>query len=152
MPTPKELPTIGSVDLVVDPIALQHAYDITFTVTDGSNPVTDAAVIINNAVVTTNAGGNAVFTKMINGDYNFLVSKAGFIDITGTVTVADAHVAREVSLAAGFDVTFNVINGPEGTVGLANDTITLNGISKITDATGTVVFGVAFGYCNFIYE
>ena len=136
---------IGSVDLVVDPIALQHAYDITFTVTDGSNPVTDAAVIINNAVVTTNAGGNAVFTKMINGDYNFLVSKAGFIDITGTVTVADAHVAREVSLAAGFDVTFNVINGPEGTVGLANDTITLNGISKITDATGTVVFGVASG-------
>lgn len=136
---------IANVDLVVDPIALQHAYEITFTVTDGTNPVADAAVIINNVVVTTNAGGTAVFQKMINGDYNFMVSKAGFIDIAGTVTVADAHVAREVSLAAGYDVTFNVINGPEGTVGLANDTITLNGISKITDATGTVVFGVASG-------
>ena len=136
---------IQNVDLVVDPIALQHAYEITFTVTDGSNPVADAAVTINNVVVTTNAGGNAVFQKMINGDYNFMVSKPGFIDIAGTVTVDNANAAKTVSLAAGFDVTFNVINGPEGNVGLANDTITLNGITKVTGASGTVVFGVASG-------
>jgi len=134
---------IQSTDLVVDPIALKRAYEITFTVNDGTNPVSDAVVTINNVLVTTNASGNAVFTKMINDNYSYVVSKPGYGDMAGIVTVTDANAAKTVSLAMGYNVTFTVINGPSGTVGLANDTITINGISKITDATGTVVFGVA---------
>jgi hypothetical protein len=134
---------IQSTDLVVDPIALKRAYQITFTVNDGTNPVSDAAVTINNVLVATNASGVAVFPKMINGNYSYLVSKSGFVDMPGTVTVTDANTAKTVSLAAGYNVTFTVINGPTGTVGLANDTITINGITKVTDATGIVVFGVA---------
>jgi len=134
---------IQSTDLVVDPIALKRAYEITFTVNDGTNPVSDAAVTINNVLVTTNAGGNAVFTKMINGDYSYVVSKPGYVDMAGTVTVTDANSDKTGSLAIGYNRTFTILNGPTGTVGLANDTITINGISKITDATGTVVFGVA---------
>jgi hypothetical protein len=132
-------------DLVTDPIALQRAYEITFTVNDGTNPIMDAAVMFNNTVLTTNAGGITVFPKMINGDYTYMVSKPGYSDLTGTVTVMDANAAKTVSLATGYDVAFNVINGPDGTVGLANDTITVNGISKVTNADGTVIFGVAPG-------
>lgn len=134
---------IQDVDLVVDPIALKRAYEITFTVTDGINPLTDAAVTINNVTHTTNAGGEAVFVKMINGDYAYLVSKPGFGDVAGVATVIDANATKTVSLATGYNLTFNVINGPDGIVGLANDTITINGISKVTDADGVVVFGVA---------
>ena len=39
---------IQNTDLVVDPIALKRAYIITFTVNDGTNPLMDASVIINN--------------------------------------------------------------------------------------------------------
>jgi len=135
---------IADMNLIVDPIALKHAYEITFTVNDGTNPVSDAAISINNVTKTTNAGGDAVFTKMINGDYSYVVSKPGFSDMAGTVTVTDANAAKTVSLAMGYNVTFNVFNGPVGSVvGLANDTITINGISKVTDAAGTVIFGVA---------
>ncbi len=130
-------------DLVVDPIVLERAYEITFTVNDGTNPVMGASVLINNTDLYTDASGMVVFPKMINGDYQFVISTPGYVDMAGTVTVMDANAAKTVTLAMGYNLTINVINGPDGTVGLANDTITINGISKITGVDGIVVFGVA---------
>jgi hypothetical protein len=48
-------------------------------------------------------------------------------------------------MLAGFDLTFNIINGKDGEVGLQNDTITVDGITKISDETGIITFGVAAG-------
>lgn len=133
-------------NLVVDPIALESAYEITFTVNDGTNPVMGASVVINSTAITTDAGGIAVFPKMINGDYSYVISTPGFVDNAGTVTVADAAVNKTITLTGGYDLMVTVINGPDGMVGLENDTITINGITKITDADGMVKFGVPANY------
>ncbi len=137
---------IQDIDLVVDPIAMQRAYDITFTVNDGTNPVTDASVLIDNTVLVTDANGKVVFPKMVNGDYSYVISKPGFVDNAGTVNVADAATNKTITLSNGFDLTISVINGPDGMVGLANDTITINGITKITNAEGMLTFGLPANY------
>lgn len=133
-------------NLVVDPIALERAYAITFTINDGTNPVTGASVLINNTALTSDADGVVVFPKMINGDYSYVISTPGFIDNMGSITVADADANKIITLSSGYDLMLTVINGPDGTVGLANDTVTINGITKITDADGMVTFGVPANY------
>ena len=137
-------------DVVVPPITLDLAYDITFTVKDGSSsPVADAMVVIGNESLMTGADGSVVFHKKINGSYSCLVSRSGYIDLQGDIAVTDGNASAQLVLQAGYDVAFAVMNGASGNTPLPNDTITVGNISKLTDANGIAVFGVAPGTISF---
>lgn len=74
-------------------------YDLTVTVTDGTDPIEGALVVLNNgAMATTNASGNAVF-NLINGTYDIMVSASGKTATTDTATVSGAAVSKTIALS-----------------------------------------------------
>jgi hypothetical protein len=139
---------VSNGDVIVDPVSFTtKAYDVTLTVNKpNGTPAPYAQVTFNDAVYTTNALGMLSATKVINGSYPIVISLPGYIDYPATVTVADANVNQTITLTGGFDLTVQVINGSTGIVGLANTSITINGITKITGADGIAIFGVPANY------
>jgi hypothetical protein len=129
----------------VPAVKLKKTYNIVFNVTNGTDPVQDASITVGDLTLKTDANGSATFPKNINGSYSYLITKSGYIDQTGTATVTDGNQPAAVVLSSGFDLTFNIINGLSGEVGLANDTITIQGITKISDQSGVLTFGVPAG-------
>ncbi len=73
-------------------------YTVTFTVTEGTNPIEGATVSFDGANYTTNASGIAAIADVEAGTYSYTVSMTGYTDATGTVTVTDADVNEPVSL------------------------------------------------------
>ncbi|GIV38738.1 MAG: hypothetical protein KatS3mg033_0538 [Thermonema sp.] len=97
-------------------------YTVTFTVTDGSNPIENASISINNQTLTTDASGIASI-DLPDGTYNYTVSAGpDYLEATGSVTVngADESVtvtlslnplANEDLLRAGVEVYPNPVEG-----------------------------------------
>ncbi len=125
-----------TVDVVMN---LIPTYDITFSVTDGTNPIENATVIFNSSTVYTNASGIAVFNN-VEGETGlaYSVTKALYYNITGTVDAdADKTVDIVMNLIPAYDITFNVT---DGTNPVENATVTFNGSAVYTDASGIAVF------------
>lgn len=131
----------------------QPAYNVNFTVNDGTNPLAGASIVINGTTLTTDASGNVTYTY-IDGTYNYTVSKFGFADATGSVTIAGVDQNVTVSLVAltSFNVTITVTNNvPAGLAGalieLTKDATTVSGT---TDGTGAYTFtALPIGNYNF---
>ena len=78
------------------------AYDVTFLVTDGTNPIQDATVdIVAYDNDETDADGFVTFS-LYNGDYDYTVNKSGYGQATGEFTIADDnHAQIDVVLIVG---------------------------------------------------
>lgn len=77
-----------------------NSHALTITVTDGTDPVAGALVVLSNgAVASTNASGKAIF-NLIAGNYDIMVSAAGFTADTDTATIASADVTKTIALTA----------------------------------------------------
>ncbi|PLX19444.1 MAG: hypothetical protein C0599_10945, partial [Salinivirgaceae bacterium] len=74
-------------------------YNVTFTVTDGTDPINGANVAINSQTLVTDASGVAS-VYLENGTYDYTVSSSGYEGASGSVTVADADEAVSVELVA----------------------------------------------------
>ncbi len=74
-------------------------YQTAVTVTDGTNPISGAVVVVGNKIATTDSNGIAKF-MMANGTYPVLVSATGFTSTTDSVTVAGATVAKSITMTA----------------------------------------------------
>lgn len=140
-------------------------YNITFNVSDGSGAVSGADVDIDGDIETTNAGGVAVYTGMADGTYSYTVSKSGYQDATGTVTVSGGNATKNVTLTLSVPVTKlrdDFCNSSQTTT---NVFIYCDGISGATDyefnfvnsGTGfnqtkatSAVWGAAYGYRNYL--
>lgn len=119
---------------VIETIALQRVYTVTFAVTDGVNPIADAVVTFNGI---TNAAGNYVFANVIpaNG-LAYTVSRATYDTETGTVDLFDQDVTVNVAMdLTRYMVTFNITDGLNS---IADAVVSLNGMEQ---AAGNYVFG-----------
>ncbi|MBN1820873.1 MAG: hypothetical protein JW833_09150, partial [Prolixibacteraceae bacterium] len=79
-------------------------YKITFTVSDGTNPISGASVTmvnIDEIIVTTNPSGQAVIDKIGKGSFIYKVEADGYKGTSGTLTVSDADVSVDIQLNAG---------------------------------------------------
>lgn len=65
-----------------------QSYDVTFSVTDGLNGITEARVKIMGVYFTTNASGNVTIPGMSVGSYQYSVYAENHISITGTLEVS----------------------------------------------------------------
>ncbi len=72
-------------------------YTVTATITDGTNPVSGAVVVIGGKVATTNASGIARIA-LANGTYDVMVSATGYVAELSTVTVASEAEAVTVEI------------------------------------------------------
>lgn len=135
---------VGNSDVIVDPISFTtKAYDANLTINYSNGyPASNAIISINNAVLSANTLGRILVQKLVNGTYDYVISSSGNVDYVGTITVADANLNQTITLTSGYDLTVQVVNGPSGTVGLANTPVTINSVTKNTDANGNVTFGV----------
>jgi len=72
-------------------------YSVTFTVTDGTNPIQGASIVINSQTATTNASGEASI-KLTNGSYAYTITLNQYETYNGTVEVNGNDVAENVLL------------------------------------------------------
>ncbi len=121
------------------------AYDVTFTITDGSKGAIEGAeiTVVGYSPITTNASGNATIA-LYDGDYDFGVTADGYEDWTGgvfTVNGLDVDVDLVTMVIAEInELNSNINIYPNPT----NGTINIEGNSDsevlITDITGKIVF------------
>lgn len=110
--------TVVDADVAV-PITLEEepvlTYDVTFSVTDVAEAaIADATVSFNEEEKLTNDDGYAVFEDVVADEYDYAVSKEGYISQDGTVTV-DEDVTVPITLAEVEDpVVTTVVATTEG--------------------------------------
>jgi len=116
---------------------------VTFTVTDGTDPIEGATVSVNDEDLTTDASGVAT-TYLPNGDYPYTVSKDEYYDNTGSITVVGAAVDESVVLdyIYYYDLTFTVTDGTDPIEGAS---VSINDEALTTDASGVATITLPNG-------
>ena len=90
-------------------------YSLTFTVTDGTDPIEGATVTVATEilsfVIITDEDGEVVF-NLPNGDYSYEITLFGFITKTGEFTIDNENITLDVVLTSKerFNITFLVSN------------------------------------------
>jgi hypothetical protein len=132
-----------TIEVVLDPVL----YDVTFHVTTGGSDLEGAEVTVNGMTNTTGANGNAMF-NLSNGTYSYTVVKLGYDTETGTVTVNNGAVTKEVEMfLTEWQITIHVVSG--GTAVSGAD-VTIDGTTVVTGGTGNAVFDLVNG--DYDYE
>lgn len=140
--------TVAGADATVpvDLTIIPTFYDVTFHVTSGGADVEFASVTVGTETLFTDASGIAVFS-LNDGNYDYLVTLAGYNDASGSFDVNGAAVNVPVELTAiTYPVTFHATSG--GT-NLAGVTITIGSQSLVTNASGIAVFNLPDGFYEY---
>ena len=118
------------------------AYSAMFTVIEDTSLVAGVTIAIDNTNLTTDSTGTAVFYGA-NGTYSYTVTKFGYADVTGSITIADTSLADTINITKlpTFDVTFNIKDTQSAPLDAAvtvyfGTNIAYNG----TAVSGTIVF------------
>ena len=107
-----------------------NTYTATFTVSDANDghPITGANISINNSLLSTNSSGEATI-DLPDGTYNYTITKNGYHDATGSITVSGAAVSESVALTPypPFSFDYNATNvtcngGTDGEITISNVT------------------------------
>ncbi len=87
-------------------------YALTFTVTDGTDPIEGATVTANGTDIVTNVDGEAIFADLLPATYDYTVIADGYEDYTGSVDVVDQDVSEtvEMTIIPDYNVLFTVDN------------------------------------------
>jgi hypothetical protein len=125
---------------------------VTFEVINGDNsiPVTGASIAVSGQTLTTDINGEAV-ADLVDGTHSYVVSKTGFNDFNGSVTVSggaeNVSVALNESSASQYSVTFNVTDGSAGIEGAS---LAIDGQTLTTNASGEANINLENGTYNYV--
>ncbi|MCF6366561.1 MAG: T9SS type A sorting domain-containing protein [Bacteroidales bacterium] len=126
-----------------------NAYTVTFTVTDGTNPINGAQVTVSGySPVTTNSSGVATI-DLYDGNYSFDVTATGYADYSSSFNVSGANLPVDVTMTelSAYTVTFTVT---EGSNPVSSAEITVTGESPITtNASGIATINLYDGNYNY---
>lgn len=74
-------------------------YDVTFNVTDGTNPVDSAYITFNSVSKYTNVSGSATFNSVeVGSNLPYSITKEGFQDNNGLIDVVNQNVIENITL------------------------------------------------------
>jgi hypothetical protein len=124
-------------------VKIEEKFEVTFEVKyDLNQPVAEAKIIINDVdnILTTNELGIAVI-DLPNGEYDYEVSKTGYITVNGSFEVKDSEVSKTVTLEKEplmYNVTFIITDVEDNQIDGA--TIVFNG-NELQGYTITVPVG-----------
>lgn len=121
---------------------LPSGTEVTFNVSDlGGQPIDNALVevIFEGEVITSSltVAGSAIL-ELYPGDYEYLVTKDGYANVSGNVSVGSSTFAVDVMMMMINTVTFEV-NDQQGAP-LIGANVTIGGNSILTNASGNAVF------------
>lgn len=94
----------GTLDVTADlqePVTLdpEPTYNVTFTVTDGTDPLQGASVTLDGDAQTTNASGVVVFSSLpVASGLAYSVELTDYITENGSIDIVDDHVSQPVTL------------------------------------------------------
>ncbi len=77
-------------------VSMEQGYTVTFNVSDQSGPIEEATVKFNESTKSTDAEGLASFKEVKTGDQSFIITKSGYNDKLGTVSVESGDVTKNV--------------------------------------------------------
>lgn len=129
-------------NVVLDEIVLE--YIVTFIVTDGTNPIENASIFVDDQTISTDVNGEATIS-LPDGDYDYSVSKISYEQFSGSITVAGNDISEEVVLTQASDlysVTFIVSDGTSQIGGAA---ISIAGETFVTSGSGMSIVQLADG-------
>ena len=75
-------------------------YTISFIINDGTDPIENASVVIDDVTKTTGSQGGCTFNEIEEGDVSVTVSATGYTTKTETITVDAEHLSFTISLVA----------------------------------------------------
>jgi hypothetical protein len=145
-------------EIITTSITVQQTYTVTFTVVDAeNNPVEGATIVIDGEILITNASGVTTI-DLVNGNYDYTVSKSGYADLAGSLVVNDAAQTIGVNMTTGVNklaasfvrlypnpvessLTIERGNSDEVTIELYNVSGTLIGTIKADNVTTTINVG-----------
>ena len=73
---------------------------LNFTVNDSNGSVEGAAVVIGDVTGTTGSAGGCSLQNISDGEHTVTVTKEGYEDYTGTITVSENNTSFTVTLTA----------------------------------------------------
>ncbi len=107
-------------------------YSITFTVTDGTNPIDGATVTIDGLSGTTNASGQVTISGVSAGAQSYSITKTGYTSTSGTIAVSE-NTSESATMTAGLPKVAYITNSASATYG--NDTKILPALQAEFDVT-----------------
>jgi gliding motility-associated-like protein len=124
--------------------AADPGYTVSFTVKDaGGVPVAGATVDLRGNKALSDANGVATFTHIFPGtNMLYLATKDGYHNATGTISVATANVAKNITLTAVGSPVYTVTFTTKDASGkiLEGITVTFNGQTQTSSWEGLAVF------------
>jgi len=79
-------------------VILSLVYDVTFIVDDGRGFVEGAEIYMDGVTQITNEFGEATFTNLLNGTYDFEITMEGYAVYEGSIEVNGEHLEVQISL------------------------------------------------------
>ena len=144
---------------------------ISFTITDGTDPINGASVVLNDVTKTTGSAGGCTFDDVADGTYNVVVSKEGYTTKTEEIVIDSEHHSFTIALVAesqetGGSETTEETGGETGgseNTGVTEPTGGETGGSETTEETGGETGGNKFpsflkayqyrgGFDKFVYD
>lgn len=132
------------------PYSFEVTEQLTFTVTDGVNPIAGAKVKIGSTTNTTNDEGKTTFT-LSGGNYGYLVQAAGYQGVSGSYFADKQTDTKTVTLAAGTGGEYSAILNVKDDKGtnLQNAQVTIGTDTRTADAGGNVEFFLTPGIYDY---
>nr|MDA3865656.1 carboxypeptidase regulatory-like domain-containing protein [Salinivirgaceae bacterium] len=123
-------------------------YTVTFTVVDEvSAAVENASISIDGNELTTDGSGVAT-VDLINGSYDYTITKAGYDEYTGSVTVTDSDEPVNITLIETRNTVTFVVS--QGGVFVENATITIHGQELTTNEAGEAYIDLSDGTYQYV--
>ncbi len=121
--------------------AASSGSNITFNVYDASSsPIDGASVTFNGVTQTTDISGTTLFSNVPDGNISYDVVKAGYISASGNATEPGTDPVSVYLTAAGSGLTINFYVYDLSTNAIDGATVTFNGVTQYTDASGNTAF------------
>jgi len=125
---------------------LIDTYSATFTVTDGTDPIQGANVVVATLSVNgnTDASGQLVIADVAPGTYSYSVSATGYVPYDGTFVVVDQDITIPVVLVstdiAEFNTHVSVVPNPSN--GIITVSADQNYLVEVLDLSGRIIQSV----------
>lgn len=137
-----EVTSGNGLKVVTYDLLISLPYTITFTVTDGTDPIEGANINVAGQILTTDASGKASIS-LPNGAYDYTAHKDDFAG-SGTVTISDADLGEDIVVNQATYILTLLVTDRDGNP-IENASISIAGSDLTTNASGEVSISVPNG-------
>ena len=121
----------------------QSGFDISFVVTDEltGEPVPNASINLDGIIKNTDENGEVSYTNYDPGIYPYEITKSGYYETSGQVTLVNNDTTLFIELApvVYYDITYVITEDPGG-LPVEGAIVNMSGIIQYTDETGQTTF------------